>query len=105
MSDLDQALRRITDLEAVVREQGYRIKALEKAGDKSPVKMPEAIFDNHPPSIVDLGGGSYIYDARLDPRVGPPSLSVVGIKQFCECGRDVCRAPECPSHKTDPLGR
>jgi hypothetical protein len=25
--------------------------------------------------------------------------------QFCECGRDVCRAPDCPSHKPDPLGR
>ncbi len=25
--------------------------------------------------------------------------------QFCPCGRDVCRAPDCPSHKHDPLGR
>jgi hypothetical protein len=25
--------------------------------------------------------------------------------QFCACGRDVCRAPDCPSHKPDPLGR
>lgn len=25
--------------------------------------------------------------------------------QFCECGRDVCRAPDCPSHKPDPLAR
>jgi hypothetical protein len=24
---------------------------------------------------------------------------------WCECGRDVCRAPDCPSHRTDPLGR
>jgi hypothetical protein len=24
---------------------------------------------------------------------------------YCPCGRDVCRAPDCPSHKPDPLGR
>ena len=24
--------------------------------------------------------------------------------QYCLCGRDVCRAPDCPSHKHDPLG-
>ena len=24
---------------------------------------------------------------------------------YCACGRDICRAPDCPSHKTDPLGR
>lgn len=28
-----------------------------------------------------------------------------GGKQFCKCGRDICRAPDCPSHKADPLGR
>ncbi len=25
--------------------------------------------------------------------------------QFCPCGRDVCRAPDCPSHRSDPMGR
>jgi len=25
--------------------------------------------------------------------------------QFCPCGRDVCRAPDCPSHKPDSMGR
>jgi hypothetical protein len=24
---------------------------------------------------------------------------------YCPCGRDVCRAPDCPSHRVDPLGR
>lgn len=26
---------------------------------------------------------------------------------YCACGRDVCRAPDCPSHRRDfdPLGR
>ena len=24
---------------------------------------------------------------------------------YCACGRDICRAPDCPSHKADPLGR
>ena len=25
--------------------------------------------------------------------------------QFCECGREHCRKPDCPSHKPDPMGR
>ena len=38
---------------------------------------------------------------------GSPKASkhVNGGKQWCECGRDVCRAPNCFSHKPDPLGR
>jgi hypothetical protein len=34
-----------------------------------------------------------------------PSPSERMFKSWCECGRDVCRAPDCPSHKPDPLGR
>jgi hypothetical protein len=34
-----------------------------------------------------------------------PSKHVGAGEQWCECGRDVCRAPDCPSHKADPLGR
>ena len=45
MIDLDAAMRRLSDLEAQVREQGYRIKALEKAGDTSPVRMPTVVID------------------------------------------------------------
>ena len=79
MTDLDQALRRITDLEAVVREQGYRIKALEST------LRPVALF----PYGIDEPGG----------RVAKFSTNMQGGKQWCECGRDVCRAPDCPSHK------
>jgi hypothetical protein len=25
--------------------------------------------------------------------------------QFCLCGREVCRAPACPTFQPDPLGR
>jgi hypothetical protein len=33
-----------------------------------------------------------------------------GNNRWCQCGRDVCRAPDCPSHRendcgNDPLGR
>jgi len=80
MTDIDQALRRLSDLETQVREQGYRIKALEKA---------------HEPRMA-------IYTVQKRPGWVP---SVVAVEQFCECGRDLCRAPECPSHKTDPMGR
>lgn len=27
------------------------------------------------------------------------------MEQWCPCGRDVCRAPDCPSHKPDSMGR
>jgi hypothetical protein len=36
-----------------------------------------------------------------------PSKAVNAGEQWCECGKDtlLCRAPDCPSHKHDPLGR
>jgi hypothetical protein len=53
--------------------------------------------------------------ARLEASVWPlateyaavvaPSKAVNVGEQWCQCGRDVCRAPDCPSHKPDPLGR
>ena len=84
MTDIDAAMRRLSDLESQVREQGYRIKALEKA-------KPNAA------------------DPWADVSVGKNVAGFIGLPngkvQFCPCGRDVCRAPDCPSHKTDPLGR
>ncbi len=43
------------------------------------------------------------YRLRALEKPTRPRKAPVG--QRCECGRDVCRAPDCPSHKTDPLGR
>lgn len=57
--------------------------------------------------------------ARLERAAEKPTVDVAGNaiykmtiaklarqdSQYCECGRDVCRAPDCPSHKLDPLGR
>ena len=56
--------------------------------------------------------------ARLEKRSERPPISFEGkdgrtwalnvktrISGWCECGRDVCRAPNCFSHKPDPLGR
>ena len=79
MSDLDQALRRIADLEAVTRDQGYRIKALERAVSVTV-------------QAVSFGSTKDVVSKKLG-------------NLWCECGRDLCRAPDCPSHKTDPLGR
>ena len=91
MTDLDHMQRRLSDLETIVREQGYRIKALEKAGH------PFRAFKAPQPVVGELIPE---YHARLAQAV---QSYVNG--QFCECGRDVCRAPDCPSHKTDPMGR
>ena len=63
MTDIDVAIRRLSDLEAQVREQGYRIKALEK-------------------------WHSDIVEAK-----------------FAATKTWGSRAPDCPSHKTDPMGR
>lgn len=53
--------------------------------------------------------------ARLERAAEKPAITwrdlaftsaKVDIKgQWCQCGRDICRAPDCPSHKADPLGR
>jgi hypothetical protein len=37
--------------------------------------------------------------AAEKPLVAPPS------GQFCLCGREICRAPACPTFQPDPLGR
>jgi hypothetical protein len=37
--------------------------------------------------------------AAEKPLVAPPS------GQFCPCGREICRAPACPTFQPDPLGR
>jgi len=45
--------------------------------------------------------------ARLERMQEKPAVPVklpISIT-WCECGRDICRAPDCPSHKPDPLGR
>jgi hypothetical protein len=47
------------------------------------------------------------YDALKSDDRGVPRFStgINGGKQWCLCGRDICRAPDCPSHRNDPLGR
>jgi hypothetical protein len=39
--------------------------------------------------------------------IATPSKTVSVGEQWCECGKDnlLCRAPDCPSHRNDPLGR
>ena len=32
-------------------------------------------------------------------------IMAVASGQFCLCGREVCRAPACPTFQPDPLGR
>ncbi len=36
---------------------------------------------------------------------GMDALWIDNNGQWCNCGRDVCRAPDCPTYKADPLGR
>lgn len=38
-------------------------------------------------------------------RTGYTSVYQTPVVQWCSCGREVCRAPDCPSHKPDPMGR
>jgi len=77
--DIDQLARTVKDLE-------YRIKQLEKA---------------HNPVV--LYGGLSASDMATLAKRGPGKIE----SQFCACGKDklLCRAPDCPSHKPDPMGR
>ena len=78
--DLDQLARTVKDLE-------YRVRALEKAQGKR-LTLVDMIS-------ADIWHGDNRHEKAI---VGKP-------KQFCSCGRDLCRAPDCPSHKPDPMGR
>lgn len=103
MTDLDHLTRRMNDLEAIVREQGYRIKALEH--ERGLGKWGERLVQISPPNTGTPIGEPFV----AYPAVPKVSITLTGgsSAQFCECGKDalLCRAPECPSHKTDPLGR
>jgi len=68
----------IDQLARAMKDLEYRVKLLERAHEPQKGVMKVNMFRS---------------DARFDPA------------QFCECGRDLCRAPECPSHKPDPMGR
>ncbi len=66
----------MTDTERRLDDIEKRLARLERAAEKPPVQMPGMRPNNHN-----------------------------GFMQWCQCGRDVCRAPDCPSHRNDPLGR
>lgn len=68
----DDTERRLADIEK-------RLARLEKLTEK-----PATIFD----------GLNKIYS-----RSSVPQYTIDGVKQWCDCGRDVCRAPDCPTHK------
>ena len=94
MSELltDNFERRLADIEK-------RVARLERAAEK-----PEVYY-----------GGVTVHDMAYRNRASTGAQAVWsqprfstglnGGKQWCACGRDVCRAPDCPSHKPDPLGR
>ena len=44
---------------------------------------------------------------RTDAAVWVEEAPVMAVAsgQFCLCGREVCRAPQCPTFSPDPLGR
>lgn len=93
MTDIDQIARRLSDLETIVKEQGYRIKALEKAGEPQVKGMYAVLSPEQQKQVKNYRG--------------PENIGFADVAQFCDCGKDrlLCRAPECPSHKTDPMGR
>lgn len=79
MSDTD---RRLDDHEK-------RLARLERAAEK-----PAVAFTRE----------EYVAEAMalIDRKYGAASRRLA---QFCDCGREICRAPDCPSHKPDPMGR
>jgi hypothetical protein len=86
MSDTE---RRLDDIEK-------RVTRLERAAEKPAVNYNAAL-------PADNNGRFLTWDELRYGQV--PTQIGVKRPQFCECGRDVCRAPDCPSHKPDPLGR
>ena len=69
----------IDQLSRAVKDLEYRVKLLEKA--------------------ASVTAQTVAHGARRDDYAKKMG------QLWCSCGRDICRAPDCPSHKTDPLGR
>jgi hypothetical protein len=76
----DDISRRLDDLEK-------RIARLERAAEKPVITLVDTISD-------EVWRGDNRHERAL-------------VGQWCECCKDslLCRAPDCPSHKPDPLGR
>ena len=63
-------------------------------------------------TVKDLEYRVRALERQFEPRKGVMKVNIFGSDahyapaQWCSCGRDICRAPDCPSHaKQDPLGR
>ena len=69
----------IDQLSRALKDLEYRVKLLEKAASVTA-------------QVVAHGSSRDLYHRKMG-------------RLWCECGRDVCRAPDCPSHKPDPMGR
>ena len=92
----------MTDTERRLDDIEKRVARLERAAEREPVRVsvttPWCSMCQQPRSApCGLNGCEVLRYSR-------PNLNQVG-HQFCQCGRDICRAPDCPSHKPDPLGR
>jgi ElaB/YqjD/DUF883 family membrane-anchored ribosome-binding protein len=75
---IDDLLRQIDDIQKrVARLEADPMRAQQAAADKA---------------------GAWIRDKPVTS-IGAPT------GQFCLCGREVCRAPACPTFQPDPLGR
>lgn len=71
----------IDQLSRALKDLEYRVKLLEKA--------------------ILFSRAGY---AATQNVVNFPDVSMVK-QTWCECGREHCRKPDCPSHKSDPMGR
>jgi hypothetical protein len=74
----DDTERRLDDIEK-------RLARLERAAEKPAVKWSGTLVAARDKTRGEAAAANFV--------------------QFCPCGRDVCRAPDCPSHRNDPLGR
>ena len=107
MTDLDHMQRRLSDLESVVRDQGYRIRALEKGGNAKPMRVMKTMLctacGGSGLQYVPYGETTSLHHTckRCGGRGNTYEIVADVSHQFCECGRDLCRAPDCPSHKGD----
>jgi hypothetical protein len=83
LDDIDILKRTVADIEKRLIWVERAIARLERAAENPPISWRDLDYPTVPKFSTGSNGG----------------------KQWCECGRDVCRAPDCPSHKADPLGR
>ena len=95
----DEHARRLDDIEKRLEESSlYALTTAVATTQRKLSELEERV------RRLEMAAGKEFWK-RIDAAPVVETSPNVFKSGWCACGRDVCRAPNCFSHKPDPLGR